>query len=186
MCVCLSLFLYNLMSFVVSTFFPLQFNLFMFLQNWWPSVNRSVWAHRWSHLLTILCHQQRYIVIGNRVLKLQSINPISLQRAWHKRFQFLCNWALWWSRSSLRLHTRGMSDLGTVPVLLFGLLHSNLWSHCLCAELWLNIGPFSVVTLAQSQSRECLYRRGESRCETRTFSLSWKGFSVLIPARVPL
>lgn len=112
------------------------------------------------------------------LLKLYRVNPISLRRAW--RFQFLCSWVLWWPRSSLRLRTRGTSDLGTVPGLLFGLLPSNLWSRRLCAELWLSIGRFSLQTPAPG---ECLCRH---RCETRTFSWGCKGFSVLIPARAPL
>ena len=96
----------------------------------------SVWPHRWSHLLTPSCATSKGIqLLETLSLKLYRVNPISLQRAWRKRFQFLCSWALWWPRSSLRLRTRGMPDLGTVPGLLFGLLPSNPWSHCLCAEV---------------------------------------------------
>ncbi len=166
-------------------FFPRQFNLFMFLQNQQPSVIGPC-GHTDGPTCQPSCATSKGIQLLETVsLKLYRVNPISLQRAWRKRFQFLCSWALWWPRSSLHLRTRGMSDLGTVPGLLFGLLPSNLWSHCLCAELWLNTGHFSPPTPAQSQPRECLCHRGGSCRETRTFSWGWKGFSVLIPARVP-
>lgn len=101
-------------------------------------------------------------------LKLYMINPISSQRPWRKRIQFLCTPARWWLTSSLRHCTQGMSAPGTVPGLLFGLLPSNLCSP------------------VQSQPRERLCRRHGSRSETQTFSRGWKGFAVSIPARVLL
>ena len=55
------------MSFVVSIFFPAQFSLFMCHQKTTAICHWSVRPHRWSHLLNILCHQQRYTVIGNTV-----------------------------------------------------------------------------------------------------------------------
>lgn len=119
-----------------------------------------------------------------KLSSLYRVNPISSQRAWHKCFQFLCRWVLWWP--SLPLRTQEMSDLGTVPGLLFGLLPSILWSRCLCAELWGNTGHFPPLTPVPSSSQECLCHRDGSHCETQTFPWGCKGFSVLTPARDPL
>lgn len=101
-------------------------------------------------------------------LKLYTVNPISSQRPWRKRIQFLCTPARWWLTSSSRRRTQGMSAPGTVPGLLFGLPPSNLCSP------------------VQSQPRERLCHGHGSRSETQTFSQGWKGFAVSIPVRVLL
>lgn len=137
----------------------------------------SVWLHSAPPPATsTLC--QVYSHRDTVSLKLYMGNPISSQGAWQLRCRFLCSWLLWWPRRGLRLRTRGMLVLGTFPGFLFGLLPSELCSQSSCARS-------SRLTRAPSRSQECLWRRGESHYETRTFPWSWESFCALIPAGFP-